>query len=110
MMTETRSSMHACLSGVYNFVYDTYSTGRTPNLTSTFNLRSGTGGGRRAAPGDRINIFIWAVKGTDRGEDWKRSYGAILSRGEGRSKCIQARGRRASCALTELIGSQGKHV
>lgn len=91
MMTETRSSVRACLSGVYNFVYDTYSTGRMPNLTSTFNLPSGAGGSRRAPPGDRIIIFIWAVKGTDRGEDLKRSDGAILSGGEGRSTVLAVR-------------------
>lgn len=68
MMTETRSPVHACLSGVYNFVYDTY-TGRTPNLTSTFNLPSGAGGGQRGAPGDRINLFIWAVKGKKTGNE-----------------------------------------
>lgn len=90
MMTETRSFVRACLSGVYNFVYDTYST-EEPNLTSTFNLPSGAGGSRRGAPGDRIIIFIWPVKGTDGGEDWKRSYGAILSGGEGRSTVLAVR-------------------
>lgn len=56
--------MDACLGGVYNFVYDIYSTAAMQNLTSTFNLPSGAVGSQRAAPGDQINIFISAVKGT----------------------------------------------